>query len=158
MWSCLRLWKPAQTPVNKKKAPSSRGPSGEVRSPPHRLRGARGAAVSQWLRSAPLQVSDWEKTGVWGLPGAFLVTFCAYKKLPGSGPGRPGNRSPKRLTSDMPPGPGRPRKNRAPGPQPRQKQKERSAHRWTSLYPSPVRPAASPYGRCAGPSSPPRPG
>ena len=29
-------------------------------------------------------------TGVRGLPGAFLVTFCAYKKLPGSGPGRPG--------------------------------------------------------------------
>ena len=40
--------------------------------------------------------SDWAKTGVWGLPSAFLVTFCAYKKLPGSGPGRPGSHVQKR--------------------------------------------------------------
>ena len=35
-----------------------------------------------------LLMSDWAKKGS-GSPGAFLVTFCAYKKLPGSGPGRP---------------------------------------------------------------------
>ena len=37
---------------------SSRGPTGEVRRPPHRLRGTRGPAEIQWLRSALLRMSD----------------------------------------------------------------------------------------------------
>ena len=37
-----------------------------------------------------------------GSPGAFLVTFCAYKKSPGSGAGSPGSQSPKRPTSEPP--------------------------------------------------------
>ena len=42
---------------------SSRGPTGEVRQPPHRLRGASGKKEFQWLRSALLQASDWAKRG-----------------------------------------------------------------------------------------------
>ena len=52
---------------------------------------ASGLMEIQWLPGINLVVSDWTKTGVQGLPGAFLVTFCAYKKSPGSGPGRPGS-------------------------------------------------------------------
>ena len=42
--------------------------------------------------------TDWASKGVQGLLGAFLVTFCAYKKLPGSGLGRPGR---PRAASDL---------------------------------------------------------
>ena len=42
--------------------------------------------------------TNWANKGVQGLPGAFLVTFCAYKKLPGSGLGRPGR---PRAASDL---------------------------------------------------------
>ena len=47
---------------------------------------ASSVATGYQIRWVPVR----QITGVRGLPGAFLVTFCAYKKLPGSGPGRPG--------------------------------------------------------------------
>ena len=42
--------------------------------------------------------TNWANKGVQGLPGAFFVTFCAYKKLPGSGLGKPGQ---PRAASDL---------------------------------------------------------
>ena len=40
-------------------------------------------------------MTDWTKKGVRGLPGAFLVTFCAYKKSPGvRGRGGPAEENP----------------------------------------------------------------
>ena len=60
-------------------------------------------SVIQWLRSAPLQASDWTKAGVckvnwpkakrrWPGPGSpqrLLVTFVRTKVTRGAGPGRP---------------------------------------------------------------------
>ena len=48
MLSCLPLSKPHRLPPVKKKQPLARGPTGEVRDPPHRLRGASRPAVFQW--------------------------------------------------------------------------------------------------------------
>lgn len=46
-----------------------------------------------------LGASDWTKKGGLGSPQRFLVPFCAYKKVPGSGAGSPGIQTPKRLAS-----------------------------------------------------------
>ena len=47
-WRVFASTEGSPTSARKKKQPSARGPSGEVRDPPHRLRGASRPAVFQW--------------------------------------------------------------------------------------------------------------
>ena len=140
-WRVFASTEGSPTSARKKKQPSARGPSGEVRSPPHRLRGARGAAVSQWLPVSVSIQTDWAKRGGLGSPRRFFRPLLGGQKW--------ARRRHTSLGSPLPAG----SKSLSS-----KKQKERPTHRRTSLYPSPVRPAAFPYGRCAGPSSLPRPG
>ena len=54
------------------------GGRSRTRSPPQI--GFPKDSLIQWLRSAPLQASDWAKKGVRGVPGGVLVTFSPRKK------------------------------------------------------------------------------
>ena len=47
-WRVFASTEGSPTSARKKKQPSARGPTGEVRDPPHRLRGASRPAVFQW--------------------------------------------------------------------------------------------------------------
>ena len=66
---------------------SSRGLTSEVDSPPDRLRRAVGKKEIQWLRSAPLQASNWTKAGSGVSPAAFWSLFRRGKSDPGFGAG-----------------------------------------------------------------------
>ena len=79
-------------PLHTKKYPSSRGPSGEVRSPPHRLRESRrprSISVAARYQSRSVRLGKKRGSSPKGA-GAFSVHFCAYKSEPrGPGLGKP---------------------------------------------------------------------
>ena len=79
-------------PLHTKKYPSSRGPSGEDRSPPHRLRESRrprSISVAARYQSRSVRLGKKRGSSPKGA-GAFSVHFCAYKSEPrGPGLGKP---------------------------------------------------------------------
>ena len=83
----------AQPLVSKKETtPSPRAVRRSATS--HRTGYEEAGGPTEIQRQLGIKISDrpiGQKEGVRGLPGAFLVTFCAYKKLPGSGAGSPGS-------------------------------------------------------------------
>ena len=94
-----------------KKRISARGPSGEVRSAPHRLRRSRrpcsiSVATGYLLCYRPIR----QKEGGRGLPGGFSAHFWASKSGPAGGKQPEGliKRSSEEISSDkIPPPPGK---------------------------------------------------
>ena len=89
MSNCLRLSEPLRLPLTKKKHPSSRGPSGKVECPPHRLRGASGLQNFSGNWASNLIGTDWANGGSPARRGLalFRFTFGRPKVDPGFGAG-----------------------------------------------------------------------
>ena len=105
--NCLRLFKRRSgLPQQKKKPPSARGPSGEVRSPPHRLRGGQrpcsiSVAARYQIRYRP--IGQIKGAGV--SPARFCLLFPRWKSRPAEHTQSEGlTISPKSAKKGSPPG------------------------------------------------------